>query len=393
MKVLLINDGTRIPNWGIKSCSQNLINLLSNIGCSVDTIPYDIVHSEYMLDHIHFFSKRWHIRSSFLTVLPRTLVIPAIADEFEAVVNLWNKGHGGSYSHRIIEQMLQCDIVLFNAEGSTYRKNFGARAGIFMLLYANKVIGKKCLFANGSVTISSVDNVFSGFFTLMAQSGIAIAVREPASHESLKTIGVDSVIIPDTAFLNLSTNLTEQPALSIDKPFFAVSKSMLPMYHSYQLPKQDPFFSLISTMSQELNADPLLLSIDREDRFIQSYNEYLLSPIIIKKQHLLTESFAENAIGQSSLLLSGRYHHLIFAIKNNVPIIPLDTTSHKIKGLCKLVRYSDSYVYDPCSLVQCSDKILNHSSRLFSSRPNYSISAVSQFPDMIRQNYANILFK
>ena len=161
-KILLINDGCESSNWGLNASSQALIDFCRSSGNLINSINHHDLHKEYAYDP-YIFGKKIFASGSRIQkrVSPKYLNIPKTADQYLLYENLWSKNQGGLFSGYILDQVKKSDIVLFNAEGSTYRKNFGALTGLFILYIAAKVHNKKAYFINGSVSISLVDNVLA----------------------------------------------------------------------------------------------------------------------------------------------------------------------------------------------------------------------------------------
>mgnify|MGYP007000197202 len=89
--------------------------------------------------------------------------------------------------------------------GSTYRNNYGSLAGLFIIYFAKKILKKRSCFFNGSFTVSSVNNLYEGIAKRLHCEGIKFYVREEKSKESLSSINVPSVIIPDSVFYYASS--------------------------------------------------------------------------------------------------------------------------------------------------------------------------------------------
>ena len=114
------------------------------------------------------------------------------------------QGKGGKFSNVVIEKILKSDLVLYNAEGSTYRNNYGSLAGLFIIYFAKKLKKRSC-FVNGSFTVSSVNNLYEGIAKRLDREGIKFYVREEKSRDSLSSINVQSEIIPDSVFYYASS--------------------------------------------------------------------------------------------------------------------------------------------------------------------------------------------
>ena len=103
----------------------------------------------------------------------------------------------------------------------------------------------------------------------------------------------------------------------------------------------DPFFQLISRISEATSLSPVFYARDPEDQIINKYISCIpgSSPALLNANHF---SEVQRSISQSHFLLSGRYHHLIFAINASTNICPLSSSSHKIEGLMKLISPSSA---------------------------------------------------
>ena len=331
MKALIVNDGTLTSNWGLQASTRALSNIFHDLNYEIDTVSHANLHRIYQYEFNHYGKPFFNQQSRLLQKFsPFHLNIPQTADEFCLFSDLWSKGFGGSFSEEIITKICESDIVVFNAEGSTYRKNHGALAGLFILYIAKKLFNKPAFFANGSFTLSPIDNVLQGIASLIFESDIVFLVREPYSHRALKSIGVDSLVVPDSVFLYASDVKYE----SSEPTHFCVSKSMLPMC-KYSSIEQDPFYQIIHQITKETGLKPFFLARDPEDQMILKYKKYLPGS---KSFDFRCDDFlqVQDAIGQSSFLLSGRYHHLIFSLNSSTNVCPLSSSSHKIDGLIEL---------------------------------------------------------
>ena len=131
MKVLIVNDGTSTSNWGLQASTRALSTIFNDLNYEIDTISHSDLHKVYQFEFNLYGKPFFNQQSRVLQKLsPFHLKIPQTADEFCLFLNLWAKGLGGSFSEVITNKICESDIVVFNAEGSTYRKNHGALAGL-----------------------------------------------------------------------------------------------------------------------------------------------------------------------------------------------------------------------------------------------------------------------
>lgn len=384
MKVLIVNDGTFTSNWGLQASTTALSSIFRKLGYDIDTVTHAELHKQYQFEFQVYGKPFFNQQSRILQKLsPLHLKIPQTADEFSLFLDLWSQGQGGSFSQSLISKIRESDLVVFNAEGSTYRKNHGALTGLFLLFLAKKLFNKPSFFVNGSFTLSAVDNVLQGIATLLFNSGIPFLVREPYSQRALISIGVESTVVPDSVFLYAQDDYNK-PA---DDSYFCVSKSMLPMC-KYATIEQDPFFQIICKITKETGLNPFFLARDPEDQMILKYKQYLPNCDSIGPK---CDSFTQvqAAISHSSFLLSGRYHHLIFGLNSFTNVCPLSSSSHKIEGLVQLVsQANDSPCFDPTNLRPSIESVVSHCVSL--SQSKYKLISPLEMKDRLINSYTSV---
>ena len=159
-KILVLNDGSSYENWGIKACIDGLLQILNESFpfSKIEGLNHEYMHKKYVWEP-KFFGKKLLNDNSRLArrFLSSFHELPRVADEFEFIADLWDSGKGGVGADHFVVSAKRNDIIVFNAEGSTYRDNIGAIKGLFMLWYAKTRMQKRCYFTNGSVTLTLVD--------------------------------------------------------------------------------------------------------------------------------------------------------------------------------------------------------------------------------------------
>tara|TARA_Y200000002_G_scaffold228924_1_gene189015 strand:- start:1767 stop:2930 length:1164 start_codon:yes stop_codon:yes gene_type:complete len=387
MKVLIINDGKYCSNWGLNASTKAILEFLKENEIEFDTILHKDLHKKYTLDPQLFgrriFNEDSRIQKKFF---PRYLKIPLTSDQYDLYCDLWNQGKGGAFSNVVIEKILKSDLVLYNAEGSTYRNNYGSLAGLFIIYFAKKILKKRSCFFNGSFTVSSVNNLYEGIAKRLHCEGIKFYVREEKSKESLSSINVPSVIIPDSVFYYASS-----PSSNKNSEYFAVSKSMLPMLIDKDNYRVDPFIELISNISDITGLKPLLLAKDPEDKYLLNLKNKLSSslPSISSGLNFLE---VQKLISNSRFLVSGRYHHLIFAANTSVNICCFSSSSHKIEGLAKLLssKHNSIPTFDPTDIINYKNNILEYCQSLLSMESSWD---QFQLKNKFTEKLTNILYE
>ncbi len=381
-KILILNDGRDSSNWGLQATSQALIDSLNSTKNEISTISSNDLHREYTLNQKIFGKDLFSKGSRMLRKLsPKFLNIPTTADQYCLYEEFWFQSNGGTFSAHILNLIQKNDIVIFNAEGSTYRKNFGALVGLFILYLSSKKYNKKSFFMNGSVTITSVDNVLTEIIRKVAKYGVQFAVREPYSKRCLDKIQVESIVIPDSVFYYANIKSDNKRK----KEIFSVSKSMLPMMLDSNKEVHDPFINLIINISNKTKFIPLLLSRDPEDKVLLAIKKFIPQSLICSGSNYSYMDI-QKSISETQFLISGRYHHLIFGANNKIPLCFFGSTSPKIHGLAELLQGGNTQnIFDPTHIYPKIDDITNHCLRIKEERPSWdSLYMKQQFTDFIR---------
>tara|TARA_B100001250_G_scaffold389566_1_gene388791 strand:- start:2888 stop:4063 length:1176 start_codon:yes stop_codon:yes gene_type:complete len=375
MKLLIINDGSDYSNWGIQACIDGLRSHFKIIFNNVDTIKHILIHQILEWD-IRVFGKKIFSENNRIMwkFSPVSILLPGVYDDFEEVADKWQKGNGGKNSLKIISKIKECDIVVFNAEGSTYRNNLGAIAGIFILWYSKKYFNKKSYFINGSVTISSEVPRMPTMIKKCYELIDGFAVREPYSYQELKEyIKSDSKLqfFPDSAFnVRLDINQVNKSLKNRIKnfgEFICFSRSML---------RENP--SAIGHLISKLVENGfkiVFFAKDDTDQFIKQYTDGSNTIFLNDKYNYHDIMYV---LSKSKALISGRYHHLIFSLKQGTPVVMLNTSSHKILGLNIMYKEFSNRVFDPGNLYDETELIIDELKSVIRSNKRDEIFRLSE---------------
>jgi polysaccharide pyruvyl transferase WcaK-like protein len=364
-KILILNDGSSYENWGIKACIDGLENILEKTlgGFEVIGVPHSYMHKKYSWEPSILKRKVFNEDSRVAKkIFNEFHCLPQVADEFEYIADLWLKGEGGNGAKSFISMAENVDIVIFNAEGSTYRKNIGAFKGLFMLWFAKTKLNKQAYFLNGSVTLTLVDSTLPAIIKKVFQVIDGVAVREPYSYKNIKDFypNLDNIkMYPDSVFsLNVDKEHLTKKVSKLDilsKDFFCFSLSMLPMDYRKSRGKS----SLVHIINElkKIVPNAVLLAKDVEDQILKDVAKDTNSIFIGGN---FDYEDVMSLLSKSKFIFSGRYHHLIFAAKVGCPCIPITSSSHKIHGLVKLF---DNLMPKPIDATnvwdECEDVIKN----------------------------------
>lgn len=377
MKILILNDGSGYSNWGIKACIDGLKKLFNDV--DVDTISHEILHKKFNLKTTIFNKKFLSDENIFLNKFFSPFIRrPYLADDFDDLCFKWQKGQGGSGANYILEKVKNADIVLFNSEGSAYRNNIGAITGLFILYYSKVILNKSSYFINGSITISSEDPRMPSMIKITHDVIDGFFIRELESYENLKKFIPNSKKIyfsPDSVF-NITneydgSRISDVYIKSLGK-YICVSKSMIASNKKY--------FSKLLIELTKLFDHIILLAKDSEDQFLENIVDSEKIIFLGKEFDYFDVQFIlKNSCG----LISGRYHHLIFALKQGIPVIMLNTSSHKIVGLNKMYKGFVPRVFDPGNLKHEISEILEESSKLM----NYNKIEIENISKKFNQDF------
>jgi polysaccharide pyruvyl transferase WcaK-like protein len=380
-RILVLNDGSRYENWGIKACIDGLLKILNLAfaDSKIEGLPHEYMHKKYAWEPKVKGKSLLNDNSRLARRFFRSYhALPRVADEFDYVAHLWDCGKGGAGADHFIVSARRNDIIVFNAEGSTYRDNLGAIKGLFMLWYAKTRLGKACYFLNGSVTLTLVDATLPAMIKKVFGAIDGIAVREPHSYRNVLAFypGLSLTMIPDSVFALDLEHYVPPKGLDLpflDEPFFCFSLSMLPMDFRQTLDKS----SIVSVINQlkKIVPNAVFLAKDVEDQVVKDIARLTNSYFVGPKYSYWDIAFI---LSKSKFLFSGRYHHLIFAAKVGCPVIPMASSSQKIHGLTALFEGIMPTPIDPTDLWEEWAKIAETANEIVASqslREAYSVQA------------------
>lgn len=356
-RVLLVNSGLKSSNWGLQVATSALIRAINEAGGDGLVVEIESVDQSFLFVKSTIRPSKVGMLLQFLTnpafiesrigqkLFRPKLPVPKTSDDLKSSTNKFLEQRHKSSHRKIIDQLVWADIVIFQGEGSVYLNNYSARAGFFILWLAKKIYRKKIAFLNGSAGVTSDFPILAGFIQRIEPMCDGFAVRENASREMLKNFGIETLTIADTAFLYDYIETRKKPSTLGLENYVVVSGGMLPVFNAGPL-VQTQFFKLLKSLSDS-SVKMVFIAIDPEDKRLKNIAQELGAPFFGP------ETSAEEVIGiigESSGLLSGRYHHLIFALAQGVPVAVLSTTSQKIRGLVDFYRDLSIPIYNQTAL-------------------------------------------
>lgn len=219
-------------------------------------------------------------------------------------------------------QNIQASEIIINAEGSIHSNSKGAIVlCAIALFFINS--GKRVHLVNG--TIYNLHQVLLGIINKCH----TIFVREILSKEYLNNNNIKSKLVYDCAFMLIApkiNNIVLGSCLYTPGVLFSHNKNIDDITVS-SLVK-----SHFSNISESYYKPTFLLIEDKEERLAKLWSE--LGGDIIDSRNLSLNDLLK-IISKFELLISGRYHILLFSFFLKNKKIPLASNTYKIEGLIK----------------------------------------------------------
>ena len=369
--ILFLNDTTDHDNWGSVAGAEALKGIIYEAvpESRIESLQSSWTTTRFKVLPARFGGRVYSGRNRFLDRFSRPFhFVPSVADDFEQVADDWLSGKSREATRELLIKLQDADVIVFHAEGSTYRNNASAVRCLFTLWLAKTRLGKRALFLNGSVTLTEVDPVLPAMASKVFSVLDAVAVREPRSLANFQRWmpGVPAELIPDSVF-----HWSPEPAGNISdaassllqrlegKRFFCFSLSMLvsmqPGYMRWGLGGSS-LAALIESL-KNLGLVPVLLARDGIDQAIVQGLADHSGAIFVGPNFHYREIQA--LFSKAEFVVSGRYHHLILAATTGCPGIAFRTSSHKVDGLCDLFEGDLGSTFDPTDLWSCNESIVD----------------------------------
>jgi hypothetical protein len=264
------------------------------------------------------------------------MVLPELADDYEETASAWQSGRGGPEADAFIRDVQWADLVIYNGEGSIYRRNHSAVKALFMSWYARKMLGKPCAYLNGGLHLTHVEP----FLPPMARRTLleldAVTIRESWSLKCAQEFvpGVEAELIPDSVFYYACQSTaapvpTGAPEGLVPGGYFCVAGGQMP--HSLVRGKDAPLCRLIQAL-QRKGLKGIILAREDEDQYLARVAEVCGCRFYGRE---LRVGEVLGVLRSAALQLTGRYHHFIFGTLWGVPSIGFAAMSHKVQGVAE----------------------------------------------------------
>lgn len=353
MKVLLINDTTKWYHFGCTATSIALIESIKKLGHSVTSLPI---------------TETYKIKSA-----PLTKEGFLDKNQFQEFVK---------HNPDLINIIKQCDSIVFNGEGTLHGINPAPVSLLYLAYIAKMYFGKHVEILNHSAypqhDTSLGDTQESSIYKLVYETIDFAAIREPISFNTMKALGVKTGECFDCMPLYIRDHYIKSEIKLPNQLLIAGSATWLQLnIPSDQKGNIEDFTEGLSGFNlylQEMSARgygiKFLYGADsnpaKDDReFIEYMKINFQNSLEVYEASSLDDWL--KTIEESTLLVSGRFHHTIAAASLGTHFIALNSNTPKIEGLMqilgleKVIRYNDKEIYS--RLLQLTESKLLASSQ------------------------------
>jgi polysaccharide pyruvyl transferase WcaK-like protein len=338
MKVLLINDTTKWYHFGCTATSTALIDGIKKLGHTVTSLP---------ITETYKIKSAPTTKAGFLNKLSYREFIANNPD----LINLI-KSH---------------DAVVFNGEGTLHGINPAPVSLLYLAYITKKELGKHVEILNHSSypqhDTSLGDTQESAIYKLVYNTIDFASIREPVSFNTMARLGAKVGEGFDCMPLYIRDHYIKSNIKHPNELLIAGSATWLQInIPSHERGNIEDFTQGLSGFNQYVQemssrgfkikflygADSFPAKDDRE--FVEYMQKQFQANWEVYEATSLNDWL--KTIEETTLLVSGRFHHTIAAASLGTHFIALNSNTPKIEGLMQIlgskevVRYSDQAIYD-----------------------------------------------
>jgi polysaccharide pyruvyl transferase WcaK-like protein len=383
MQILLVNDNSAQLNWGSQASPPSLISILTEAmpDSTIRAVPYAWLKHPYRkmrsrLGRRLFREIEWRGIGRILYQYSKTAsYFPEVADDFDYWADEWLAGRGGPQGKEFLALAETADIIVYNGENSIYNNTTEGCHGIFLLWLTKTRLGKPSCIVNFTTHLNNVRPIMSGMVKLVFPELDLVAVREPCSLLTLRSLGIKNVeLFPDVVFFlqprNFSRHRVDEWRIRNglnDQKYFCISGSGLPS----STPKE-AWDGEVSALVRELKASGLQAVLVAKDPMCQFLADVAkrTQSIFFGPEHEFHDLWP--LFEGASFLVTGHYHYVILGAMVGCPFIPLSANNHKMQGVCEHVGWERTLPFDITMLRGCRGEIIDEAQKLRNNRVNLS---------------------
>lgn len=390
---LLVGDNRDVVNWGCRSTSIALSQLLRQKLETAYTIDFRTVHKRIpigripigddSIDRIHLSIPYYLIISGRVPILSNLLVASPdviVEDPKESARRVLKYRRCNKILDSICEKIDKSDLVVINGEGSMIFTNPPRRDLLFQMMVielATEHFGKPTFYVNSMVSDCPVygrneKTMYKCMESLSKCSGVS--VRDPVSLRLLRSVApnLKCSFVPDALFTwtRHFDNLAPAPPKNGDfiVPFPELDKYLGKLDFSGQYicisgsslaasyPKQAVLcYAKLVERVKSLGLKTYIVETCGGEYFLNDVSEATNTPIVPANISIM---MGGAILANASLYISGRYHPSILASLGGAPCIFLAANSHKTTSLQKVLEYDKPKVFEALPSDEECDKIL-----------------------------------
>lgn len=333
-KALLFNDTSTWYHWGCTGTSTALKEHIQNLGFELDTVPITTTYSLQQVPSFEEFESR---------------------EKFECFEKA---------NEKILQQMQSTDAIVITGEGTIHDLRPGPRALLYLAYVSKKFLNKHIEIINHSAypkddplfSTNSAKNEEMEKQRLQAQRIYKtvyedldfVAIRETCSQESMRQIGVASVLSFDCLPLYIRDHY--HTPKKVEKKTAVIAGSVA--FTEAGADHLCRYLEQLNQMGYEIKVLTGAAAFPSRDD--EAFVQFLKAHTQVPLNFVVASSMEEwlDTINHATFLVSGRFHHSIAAFCLNTPFIALNSNTHKVHAICSLLGkqppllFSDPHLLD-----------------------------------------------
>lgn len=362
-RIVLLNDCRDQVNFGANALVDGLLRIL---GHHVPSATIHPIPSHWLIDVQHL--DAFHRAGEGMTQ-PRVRW-PKVADQFDAIADDWLAGRGGRDTDLWLDRFRDCDLVVFNGEGSLYRNNPSAIRGLFLAWLCRTRLGLPTVHLNGGLHLTDVVPLLNPMVRKTFGVLDAVTMREAPSFRNLQTHVPDvrGELVPDAAFALTSDDALDNASVRAirerfgGRPYLCFDPGAMPMDD-----RADPASTLHRLVEglRQVVPEIVLVSSAPADEYIgeiaRATGAHYVEAMTDYREFM---ALAERA----ALVVSGRYHNVILAAIMGCPSIAFGSTTHKVHGACEMLEGICGSPHDGTDLLPRLEEVVAQAKRCVAER-------------------------
>jgi len=374
-KVVLFNDTSAWYHWGCTGTSTALKEGIEKLGFEIVAVPINVT---YALREVPPF------------------------DEFENRERFYRFCEENGDAVKAIQDS---DAVVITGEGTIHDLRSGPRALLYLAHISREFFGKHVEIINHSaypkddpaLSANFLDNFGPETDRMERELEQArevyrsayskldfVAIREPASRDEMKKIGIASTLSFDCLPVYIRDHYHRLK--QVEKKTIVVGGSV-----AFSEEGTRQLCKYLETMSERgFQIKVLVGAAAYPAKDDQLFADFLKAHCNVKWELVEASSMEEwlDTINQATFLVSGRFHHSIAAFCLNTPFIALNSNTHKVHGVCSLVEHPEPLLFSDPRLL---DQLLLQTDAILSSPVTNNQAKMDEICQLAERNFDGLI--